>query len=644
LPQIATIAALIGAAGLLIGGTGIVVGSKRGRGSVALPLVGLMINIFSMVIAGLSTFILAPYFAPRAEPSLASMQEVPPEAEQPSEPPAKNQFPAPRRDAPPAALPPPAVEAAPKPEELLEEYRSQLKSGDVAARRKAAEALKSLGKGAADALPDLIAAIRDPDAHIRANVIETLTSFGRQGAKAYGAVVRATADDDDHVRSAAESFLRAFGNPPVEAVLDLIALAEDAKLPSSLRVRVLVMMMPLAVESRSVVGLYVALLKSPEDSVREQAAKCLAKLGKTNDRAALAQLLGALTDPSKSVADAAAEAIDRIGQPDPGDIPGLLEALKSESPKVRMSTLRCLGRMQKDAQPAAAAILSALRDRESSVRLAAVDCLFAVAPEKYTDAAELLADPEKEVRKATAATMRRLLDPVKCYEVFADALSNTNEASRLDMAKALDQIELPSANDISTRTKIRLTSALSDASPLVRVKAAKALHRLGWGSDMMIGVLAKLLAEPNDGVSQEAAETLDKIGSTATRQTINELIRALASRDAPTRKAAAAALHSAGQPKAEQLNNLISALSDVAVHEDVAVVIASLGENAVPDLIRALENRDAAIRRGAARALGALGPKAADAYRPLIQRYQKDSEAEVRNEASNALDLIRKKP
>ena len=92
------------------------------------------------------------------------------------------------------------------------------------------------------------------------------------------------------------------------------------------------------------------------------------------------------------------------------------------------------------------------------------------------------------------------------------------------------------------------------------------------------------------------------MGANATRPAAGGLLRILESRDAPTRRAAASALRSAGPLKAEAIGSLIAGLDDAAIHDDVAALLAEFGEAAVPSLVRSLESKEAVTRRGAAKA------------------------------------------
>jgi ribosomal protein L7/L12 len=73
---------------------------------------------------------------------------------------------------------------------------------------------------------------------------------------------------------------------------------------------------------------------------------------------------------------------------------------------------------------------------------------------------------------------------------------------------------------------------------------------------------------------------------------------------------------------------------------EVAVsALSQIGEAAIPQLKVALTHRNASVRQAAARALGAIGPKARDAVPTLIQSLH-DADSQVRLNASAALGAI----
>jgi HEAT repeat protein len=523
---------------------------------------------------------------------------------------------------------------------VAEASRKGLKSADAAERRAAATRLRELGAEATPAVPDLTGALRDVDAGVRAAAIDALAAAGPQGGSAYAEVLRSCGATEPQVQQAAEQYLKAFDSPPAAAKPGLMNLASDTKQPPVVQVRVLTALVRVAGDSPDVLPLFVRALASPSEPVREQAVRCLGHKGLVHDREVLRGLLAALDDPSASVRNAAGKAIGVAGPIDARDVPALVEGFDRTSDRLCLFILGELSRLGKDARDAVSDVSRALRNRDSSVRLAAMDCLLTIAPDHHSDVAVLLVDRDKDIRKAAVTALRRTIAPAAYFEMLADVLAATDEGVRKEMAVALDLAQLPAASDVPARTKVRLSTAMTDINPLVRLKAVKSLQRLGWASAPEVRVLAGLLREDADGVSREAAQTLRQIGDSATRQVTPDLLRALGSRDAATRKEAAKALRSVGRLKPDTVSDLVAALSDGALRDDVSALVAEVGEDAVPELMRALKDPEAAKRRGAAKTLGMIGKKASEAYKPLAELYRHDPDPAVRQEASEALDVL----
>jgi HEAT repeat protein len=629
--------------GLLLGFVGLAISLRGKTRENAFPIAGLAVNAIALGMVLFWYVVLASKVGnlhgeqPAEVVARRTQTELAPEPER--KPAARDLQPAPKPE--PEVDNPPEIKRPPK-ESSLESSRAGLRSADAAERRAAAAKLRDLGGAAADAVPDLTAAVKDPDAAVREAAIDALRKLGRPGATAYVDVVRATDDESPAVRQAAERYLQNFGPPPAAATNALAALATDDKLSSDIQLRALTLFTEAAPDSPALLAVCLKAAVSKSASVRARALRCLGQPGRVHDRAVLKALLMALGDPAKSVRDAATAAIERAGSLDASDVPALLEGLKGDSATVRVFALVQLTQIGRGAREALSDVSEALRDADPAVRRAAMDCLLVIAPDRSGDVANFLTDRDKEIRAGAIAALRRRLQPAACFEILADALAVADETARKEIAVALDRDEMRLVNDVPARTKIRLSTALTDANAVVRLKAAKALQRMGWGSERLARVLAELLREDSESVSREAADTLKRMGESA-RLAANDLLRALRSPDAQTRQSAAAALRSAGSLKPEAISTLIAALADGAIHDNVAILLADFGESAVGDLVRALESHDVETRRGAAKALGLIGPKAADAYKPLTQLFRNDQDATARNEASKAMESIRRR-
>jgi CubicO group peptidase (beta-lactamase class C family)/HEAT repeat protein len=118
-------------------------------------------------------------------------------------------------------------------------------------------------------------------------------------------------------------------------------------------------------------------------------------------------------------------------------------------------------------------------------------------------------------------------------------------------------------------------------------------------------------------------------------------IRALRDANAGVRLRAVQALGETGPEAREAVPYLIKALDDGdrEVCWNSARALGKIGTEAVPALIRALEDDNENIRLGAAVALGAIGPGAKDAV-PSLMRALKDRNDNIRENAAEALGKI----
>jgi HEAT repeat protein len=139
------------------------------------------------------------------------------------------------------------------------------------------------------------------------------------------------------------------------------------------------------------------------------------------------------------------------------------------------------------------------------------------------------------------------------------------------------------------------------------------------------------LSDPEYAVSDRAADALVHAGADA----VPTLLEACASKDIRLHRRAAAGLVRTGAPAAPEL---VAALWN-GPNDRVETGLVRMGPDAVPALIDALKEEK--VGPEAARVLGLIGPRAADAVPPLIEVLrQKGGGAKLRAEAAGALGRI----
>jgi HEAT repeat protein/lysophospholipase L1-like esterase len=195
----------------------------------------------------------------------------------------------------------------------------------------AAEAVGRLGPGAAEAVPDLMAAARDDRAEVRWRAVWALGRIGPLAAPALPVVRAALADPD--LRWRAAEALGGFGPAAAEAVPDLLPLLAD-----------------------------------PSSNVRWRTATAL---GSIRSGVAASALARAVHDPAENVRLAAVIALVDVPAPLSVAEPALLDALRDPDSRVRLHAVRGLGRLGSPSQGARRGLDSARRDPDPAVRAAA---------------------------------------------------------------------------------------------------------------------------------------------------------------------------------------------------------------------------------------------------------------------------------
>src|SRR5262249_33629660 len=147
-------------------------------------------------------------------------------------------------------------------------------------------------------------------------------------------------------------------------------------------------------------------------------------------------------------------------------------------------------------------------------------------------------------------------------------LADTDAGVRDAAAKGLSAID-PAwpRTDAARKTVPALAGRLGDGNSRVRLAAAVALGRVGFGAGAAAGALAELLDDPDASVQTAADEALlsvDVMGphSVDARKTLSILRRELSDTDASVRQQAVKMLGQLGQRAVRAVPNLIPLLAD----------------------------------------------------------------------------------
>jgi len=207
------------------------------------------------------------------------------------------------------------------------------------ARWRAADALGRIGKDAAPAAPELVAALSDRDALVRAVAVRAVGELAPDVAGAVPALV-GLFPDVEAIRAVSR-----FGPAGAEAVLKLIEL-----------------------------------LRHEDATIRWQAARTLGKIRESAVASVpeLIRLTG--SDPEPLVREHAAEALGDMGPAAAAGIPALVQALKDPVARVRRDAVRALGQMGPAANGSLGEVRVAVTDPDADVKAAAARAVRLIDP------------------------------------------------------------------------------------------------------------------------------------------------------------------------------------------------------------------------------------------------------------------------
>jgi HEAT repeat protein len=411
-------------------------------------------------------------------------------------------------------------------------------------------------------------------------------------------------------------------------------------------------------------------LGSGKPAEQLQAADDLEELGHMA-KPAVPALIKALESNDAPLQWHAARALSALGSEAKDAVPALTKALKSPDPMVRGHAAHALEDIGEASQSAATELADMLDDKDGNVRRAAIDALVAIKLK-----------PEKLVPVLKKAIEDNEGDP----SLMVPALNLLAEQGEAGMAVLIEELKNPKGRypatiaigEFGPKAKAAvpdLTKFLADPNVEMRMQAAFTLGKIGPDAKSALPALTKALDDSHIPVQYGAAFALGKI-AVKDKDAMAALSKKLDSKDGLLKISSAWALAKMDlQDKARYdstVKTLAEALKDDNEHvravaaqglldlnpprdviapilvgmmaeknpvlrAHVADALASLGEAAVPRLIKALEKDD--TQGLAVEVARRLGPKAKDAVPALILEL-KDPSADYRREVEFALAAI----
>jgi HEAT repeat protein len=230
---------------------------------------------------------------------------------------------------------------------------------------RSADAIAVLAAGKGEAVPVcswVLRSAKQPEARWRA--ADALRQMGKDAAAARSEIVAALSDSDPLVRGVAIRAIAELAPDAPDAVSALMALFPDV---DSIRA-----VSRFGAAGGDAVPQLTELLRHEDPTVRWQAARTLGKIG-VPALTAVPELARLTTsDPESLVREHAAEAMGDIGPAAAAGIPALVMALNDPNSRVRRDAVRALGQMGPAAKNVLAAVEDSKRDSDPNVKEAAM--------------------------------------------------------------------------------------------------------------------------------------------------------------------------------------------------------------------------------------------------------------------------------
>jgi HEAT repeat protein len=451
-----------------------------------------------------------------------------------------------------------------------------------AVRVRAVEALGRLSpKSHTVAVPALLKAQKDADANVAGVAREALP----HDVPTLVRIVRNAAADLE-VRLWATDALGKLGSGAAKAVPDLADVLTDQRSDLSLRrtaVAALAEMGPAAAEGiKALVD--TARDRNGERGVRRSALEAIGKLG-TAGKPALGSAAHLVSDRDPEIREAAWAALEQIDDAAARSTASdsLLSATDLE---VRVDAAVFLGRMGAKAKANWQALTKALEDEIPRVRLKVAKALTQIDPQS----------PAPVPALATLLTERDATIRREARDALATLAASTGRGNASTVKAALRE-QMPV-----------LEKALDDDDEWVRLRMAKMVLRIDPRAAAAVAPLAALLSSGDVEIRREASEALVTQGGGA--KDAVPALRAVLKRkdeDKAVRRNAVSTLAAVDKAAEPAMEELVGALDDTDLRQEIIQVLGKFGANAIPALKNGLKT-GGQVCLGAAQAVSKLGP------------------------------------
>jgi HEAT repeat protein len=353
-------------------------------------------------------------------------------------------------------------------------------------------------------------------------------------------------------------------------------------------------------------------LRGGNPAVRRHAASALAAYG-PEAKAAVTPLIEVLDDGNSDVNGTVVNALVRIGV---GAQPALVKALHHDAPRVRTGAWAALTNMGAAAKP--------------------------VLP----DLLAILGDPKEELaaRQASARAIAAMgATGAEAVPSLLAQLSSDNDAMRYAAAQALPSVGATNADAVKA-----LAAALKDAKfPEGERGAAEALRTLGSRAAPAVpDILAVCESGTYTGDVRAAAVRALATMETEARPAVRPLVDLLADGGHPEKVRVAAAetlgaLRLEGKVALSTLNEILRDPNlPPALSGEGAKALTRMGPEGIQVLTLLVNEGNPKAKLAAIQALSTFGEAAKSAMPALVQAANQDKDAEVRQGAGRAINVI----
>ncbi len=410
--------------------------------------------------------------------------------------------------------------------------------------------------------------------------------------------------------------------------------------------RALVLLFPLFIHT--VVAQDKSILQTLQSGNPDDQIAVLAELSEADDRGAeyVAALAPLLSGKNKDVANLAAEVLGWIGPKAMPAAPALVDnmddlvALTSDREQVWITFSRALSGIGPDVVPY---LIERLPEANLAQYLGICAALHDLGDAAAPAVPALIAKAEGRDNTMVWSALYAMEHVGAAAEpampMILDALNNDDFQMPLIACRVIASLG-PKAKD----AKARLYELAGSEVPSTCSRAAIALGAVGFtdGDDeQLLGVLVKLLHNPNQVVRERAVQGIGKLGKAAA-PIVEEVRNAAMNPQFAGRSQACLSLWRITGDAKEPLEILIR-LFDSLDHDLYA--IAAVGEmgsdaaGAVPALLAAIDNEDESYAIEVLKSLAKIGPGAKDAL-PKLRELSSHFDREIRTLAKQAIRTI----